>query len=158
MEDVRKSIALADRLAGITYAGLPCSAQEVPAVLRPIKMAAEIAETVRHLFRGATVNDETLGVAAIRRVGPGGNFLTDEHTLDHFLNEVRPSRLFECYGWDVGHRADWESVVERARRIAHTLMEEEPRRVLSREHEKEIDQIVQEAAAEFGVEDPYPWF
>ncbi|MGQ9663648.1 MAG: trimethylamine methyltransferase family protein [Kiritimatiellia bacterium] len=115
---------------------------------------AEIAEAVRHLLRGITVDDETLGVAAIRRVGPGGNFLTDEHTLDHFLNEVRPSRLFECYGWDVGHRVDWESVVERARRIAHTLMEEEPRRALSREQEKEIDQIAQEAAADFRSKTP----
>ena len=120
---------------------------------------AEIAEAVRHLLRDVTVDEESLGLAAIRRVGPGGNFLTDDHTLDHFLNEIRPSRLFECYAWETGHgAADWESVVERARRIAHGLMEKEPRRVLSREQEKQIDEVVQEAAAEFGVEDPYPWF
>ena len=49
MEDVRQSIVLADRLEGVTYTGLPCSAQEVPNVLRPVKMAAELARGTRKL-------------------------------------------------------------------------------------------------------------
>jgi trimethylamine---corrinoid protein Co-methyltransferase len=43
IQDVRESITLADRLDSVDYMGLPCSAQEVPATLRPIKMAAELA-------------------------------------------------------------------------------------------------------------------
>jgi len=45
--DVRESLMLADRLDQITYTGLPCSAQEVPAHLRPVLMAAELAKATR---------------------------------------------------------------------------------------------------------------
>jgi len=42
MEDVRASIRLADALPNIDLVGLPCSAQEVPATLRPVVMAGEL--------------------------------------------------------------------------------------------------------------------
>jgi trimethylamine--corrinoid protein Co-methyltransferase len=47
LEDVRESLRLADRLDQIAYTGLPCSAQEVPANLRPVVMAAELVKATR---------------------------------------------------------------------------------------------------------------
>lgn len=44
MADVRASIRLADALPNIDLVGLPCSAQEVPAALRPVAMAAELVK------------------------------------------------------------------------------------------------------------------
>jgi len=44
MADVRASIRLADALPNIDLVGLPCSAQEVPASLRPVVMAAELVK------------------------------------------------------------------------------------------------------------------
>jgi trimethylamine--corrinoid protein Co-methyltransferase len=44
MQDVRDSIRLADGLENIDLVGLPCSAQEVPAKLRPVVMAAELVK------------------------------------------------------------------------------------------------------------------
>ncbi|MBN1396162.1 MAG: trimethylamine methyltransferase family protein [Pirellulales bacterium] len=44
MDDVRRSIHLADRLEAIDYTGLPVSDQETPGPLRPVKMAAELAK------------------------------------------------------------------------------------------------------------------
>ncbi|MHB0877754.1 MAG: trimethylamine methyltransferase family protein [Anaerolineae bacterium] len=44
MQDVRDSIRLADALPNIDMVGLPCSAQEVPAKLRPVVMAAELVK------------------------------------------------------------------------------------------------------------------
>jgi len=43
MDDVRRSISLANRLDDIDYTGLPVSDQETPTPLRPVAMAAEIA-------------------------------------------------------------------------------------------------------------------
>ena len=118
---------------------------------------AEIANAVRHMLRAVELNEDELALDAIARVGPDGNFLTDPHTLDHIMNEVRPSKLFECYAWDAGHGEGWKSVVERAREIAFGHMDGEPDRVLTRSQEDEINEIVKEAAGKLGVEDPCPW-
>jgi trimethylamine--corrinoid protein Co-methyltransferase len=118
---------------------------------------AEIAQAVRRMLRAVTVDDDTLALEAIERVGPDGNFLADPHTLDHLMTEIRPSRLFECYGWDEGHRDGWRSVVDRAREIARKHMDAEPRRVLSPSREADIAEIVKDAAGRLGVEDPCPW-
>jgi trimethylamine--corrinoid protein Co-methyltransferase len=44
LQDVRDSIRLADALDNIDLVGLPCSASEVPAALRPVVMAAELVK------------------------------------------------------------------------------------------------------------------
>ncbi|MFH1928317.1 MAG: trimethylamine methyltransferase family protein [Chloroflexota bacterium] len=44
LQDVRNSIRLADALEHIDLVGLPCSAQDVPAKLRPIVMVAELVK------------------------------------------------------------------------------------------------------------------
>jgi trimethylamine--corrinoid protein Co-methyltransferase len=44
LQDVRDSIRLADALENIDLVGLPCSAAEVPANLRPVVMAAELVK------------------------------------------------------------------------------------------------------------------
>jgi len=49
LEDVRKSLKLADRLDQITYTGLPVAAQEIPVGIRPVVMAAELAKATMKL-------------------------------------------------------------------------------------------------------------
>jgi trimethylamine--corrinoid protein Co-methyltransferase len=61
LKDVRESLKLADKLDEIAYTGLPCSAQEVPAHLRPVVMAAELVKATRkyggiETFRGQEVS------------------------------------------------------------------------------------------------------
>jgi len=118
---------------------------------------AEIARCVRNMLKTIEVNDDTLALEAIGRVGPGGDFLADPHTLDHLMNEVQPSNLFECYGWDTGHGEGFKPVVDRAREVAWAQMDAEPNRVLTKSQESEINEIVKEAAGHLGVEDPEPW-
>ncbi len=118
---------------------------------------AEIAQAVRHMLGQIAVNDDTLALDAITRVGAGGNFLNDDHTLDHFSGEIRTSQLFECCAWETAHAANRQSVAERARQIAAGHMHADPSRVLTRDQEKAIAEIVKEAADELGVEDPAPW-
>jgi trimethylamine--corrinoid protein Co-methyltransferase len=57
-------------------------------------LSDEIIGMVKRMLRGIPVDPETLAVEAIDRVGPGGHFLTDEHTLAHFRSEFwRPGLL-----------------------------------------------------------------
>jgi trimethylamine---corrinoid protein Co-methyltransferase len=48
----------------------------------------EIADSILRFLRGVEVNEETLALEAIDSVGPAGNFLAEEHTYQHFRNEV----------------------------------------------------------------------
>jgi trimethylamine---corrinoid protein Co-methyltransferase len=66
IEDVRESIRLADALDNITFIGLPVSAQEFPAVMRPVVMAAELVKHTRKL--GGIETFDRLDVEFISRI------------------------------------------------------------------------------------------
>ena len=54
----------------------------------------EVLYMVNQYMRGIPVNDETLALELIDRIGPGGNYLREEHTLKYFRG-VWYSRLFD---------------------------------------------------------------
>jgi len=54
----------------------------------------EVLCMVNQYMRGLPVNDETLAVEIVDKVGPGGHYLNEEHTLRHF-RDVWYSRLFD---------------------------------------------------------------
>ncbi|MCJ7715425.1 MAG: trimethylamine methyltransferase family protein [Anaerolineales bacterium] len=74
--------------------------------------------------RGIEVNDETLALDAIDRVGPGNHFLMDEHTMRYFRTEhLFPSKVINRQGRD-----EWESdgskdARTRAQEIARDILE-----------------------------------
>lgn len=49
-----------------------------------IVLVHEVIQMLTHYMNGIPVNDENLALELIERVGPGGQFLTEEHTLHHF--------------------------------------------------------------------------
>lgn len=53
-----------------------------------IVMDCELWRNVLRAWRGIKVDKDTLGFEAIARVGPGGYFMKDMHTLKHFKSEV----------------------------------------------------------------------
>jgi trimethylamine--corrinoid protein Co-methyltransferase len=47
----------------------------------------EIIGMVQHLLKGINVNEDTLAFEIIKSVGPSGNFVAEDHTIQHMLNE-----------------------------------------------------------------------
>jgi len=47
----------------------------------------EILGAVRRILAGIDVNEDTLAVSRIEKVGPGGNFVTDDHTVEYMMKE-----------------------------------------------------------------------
>lgn len=86
----------------------------------------EIVGMAMRVLRGIEVTEETMGVDAIGRVGPGGHFLLDAHTLQFMRSEL--------YDPLIAHRANrsmWEADGRpnaRARAIAQVerLLSEHP--------------------------------
>ncbi len=58
------------------------------AALEQVILDVEEWEQAKAYLRRFKVNEETLGFDAIKKVGPGGNFLGTKHTLEHFREEI----------------------------------------------------------------------
>jgi len=67
-------------------------------------MSDEIIGMVKRIMRGIVVDDEHLAGHVIDKVGPGGNFLAEDHTLAHFRKEFWQPRLI-----DRSRREAWEA-------------------------------------------------
>jgi trimethylamine--corrinoid protein Co-methyltransferase len=55
----------------------------------------ELVRMIKHVLRGITVDDETLAVEVIREAGYGGSFLSADHTVRHFRQELYFPSLFQ---------------------------------------------------------------
>ena len=92
---------------------------------------------LRRLMRGIEVTDDTLGMDAIMRVGPGGNYLIDEHTLKHFKTEYWTPRTANRHvrnAWKMKGAPD-----------AHELARERARRIIADHRAEPLDpKLVQE--------------
>jgi trimethylamine--corrinoid protein Co-methyltransferase len=54
----------------------------------------DIVDSVNHFMEGIPVTEETLALDVIHRVGPGGHYLQDNHTMNHF-RKIKYSEIFE---------------------------------------------------------------
>lgn len=59
--------------------------------LELVAFCDEIIEWVRRYTRKLEISEETLALDLIDQVGPDGNFLDSEHTLEHVRDEWRPN-------------------------------------------------------------------
>lgn len=80
-----------------------------------IVLTAELISMMRRFTDGFALDADALALEAIQTVGPGGNFLTDEHTLRHF-REFWQSSL-----WDRRRLDDW--VAAGSKRLGDRLRE-----------------------------------
>lgn len=49
---------------------------------------------IKFLTRGLEITPETLALDLIEKVGPGGHFLSEQHTMDHFRSQMHFTRMF----------------------------------------------------------------
>lgn len=55
--------------------------------LEALVMADEVIGMVRNIVKGIRIDDESLALDVIDKVGPGGNFLAEDHTFQNFKKE-----------------------------------------------------------------------
>ena len=99
----------------------------------------EILYMVDQFMGGIDINDETLALEMIDRIGPGGHYLYEEHTLRHYKN-VWYSDLFDRTIYDIWLERGSKHFDERLREKTIRLMEHQPA-PLSDEVIKEFDQM-----------------
>ena len=105
----------------------------------------EFIGQVRRMMEGIRVDKEYLAVDCIKRVGPGGHFLGDDHTLDHFRENWQPDltdrKTYEDWK-DQGAKRMGQLAKEKIRKIIETHQPEP----LLPEVDAKIDKILEIAA------------
>ena len=90
-----------------------------------IVLVNEVLHMVNQYVLGVPVNEETLAVDLINRVGPGKHYLQTGHTLKHF-REIWYSGLFDRSVYDVWLGQGGKHFAERLRERTLEVMEHQP--------------------------------
>ena len=61
--------------------------------LEQLVVSNEVIGMVRRITQGFEINEETLALDLIDQVGPGGEYLTSQHTLKHFKQNWFPDLI-----------------------------------------------------------------
>ena len=91
--------------------------------LEMVVIMDEIIDQLRRFQRGIPVNDDELGLDVIQEVGPGGQFLTHEHTLRHFQSTQWRPRLICRDGYEKWEESGSRSLLDRARQRLPKILE-----------------------------------
>jgi trimethylamine--corrinoid protein Co-methyltransferase len=104
----------------------------------------EICGMVSRALRGIRINDETLATDIIDAVGPGGQFLTQKHTLEHLKKEHYITTLVNREKRDKWEAAGSKDLWETARQEAKKILKEHQPEPLDRDVEEELKRIIKE--------------
>jgi trimethylamine--corrinoid protein Co-methyltransferase len=115
----------------------------------PIQMIidSDLISALRHTLRGFEVDDGTLALDVIEKIGPGGSFLATEHTVKHMRSELWEPMVWTSDAYQATVGEDIKSDVERALERWRDLMSEpdlEPG--ISEETERRLQAVVDRAA------------
>ncbi len=89
--------------------------------LEQLVLDAEIVDYIQRVMRPFPVNDASIHMDMLSRVGPAGNYLKEKHTLLHFREALWSSRLLLREGFVEG-RPNEERVRARAKARARDLL------------------------------------
>ena len=103
----------------------------------------EIISQTRRFTEGVRIDDEALALDVIHDVGPGGEFLSHDHTMDHW-RELWLPQVFNRQRLDTWKESGGFSVNQKLREITITLMEEHQVEPLPESVEQEIESILSE--------------
>jgi trimethylamine--corrinoid protein Co-methyltransferase len=127
--------------ANIVFASAGWLEGGLSASFEKLILDAEILQLMIKSMDGITVNDDTIGLDAIREVGPGGHFFGSEHTLARYKTAFYQPILTDT--------RNYETWVEQGRDNAETRANGLWKQLL-REYEKPpIDIAVEEELGEF---------
>ncbi len=114
--------------------------------LEQLVMDDEIVGMVKRFMQGIKVEDETLALDVVDKVGPGGHFLGEKHTLDNFKKETWFPTLINRMrhdGWQ--KMAGGTSMGDRVREKLQQIIQDHKPEPLSDEKGQKIEEILARA-------------
>ena len=104
----------------------------------------EIIGMAKRLYRGVTFDEEAFAFDVIKKVGPGGNFLMEEHTANHFRETWNPN-LIDRYGYATWEANGSKDMTERAVEKMQEILENHQPVPLAAEVKDAVDAVLNKA-------------
>ena len=112
--------------------------------LESLLLGNDIISAVSHFTDGIEVNEETLALDVIDKVGPEGNFLSEENTAKFLKQEGWYSQLLNKKRFQAWKADGSKTVNQRLEEKAHQIIEEDVSPLISNDEMKELDKIIAE--------------
>ena len=119
------------------------------AALDKLVLDAETYEHARAYLRRFEVNDDTLALDIIHKVGPGGHFLDTKHTLAHFKKEIWSRELSDTFILDPAAKG---SFIEKAQAKVREILATHRAPLIEEAVDKEMNRIIEDAERDIGGE------
>jgi trimethylamine--corrinoid protein Co-methyltransferase len=108
-------------------------------------MSDEVISMVKRILRGVQVDPAHLALDVIDRVGPGGHYLMDDHTLEHFRNEFWMPGLLDRTNWEVWQANGAKTLGQRVHEKVLELIESYEPVAMPETVERQLERIVARA-------------
>jgi len=109
----------------------------------------EVMEYVKRIARGFEVAASKVAADVVNKVGPGGNFLAEEHTVRHFRQELwLPGAAWTRQSWDEWYNSGAGSIAERIKEQVRRILATHQVEPIQQDLSREIDRIVEYARGE----------
>jgi trimethylamine--corrinoid protein Co-methyltransferase len=112
-------------------------------------MCDEYIGQVRRMMEGIRVDRESLAVEVIKRVGPGGHFLGDDHTFEHFRENWEPD-LTDRRTHEAWHSRGATSMGQRAKEKIKKILGSHQPNPISQEADVAIEAVLDRAQRRSG--------
>lgn len=83
----------------------------------------EIIGMIQRILSGIKVNEDTTAFDVIEQVGPGGNFVTEEHTIDNMMDEFFYPNLGVRCNFDIWEEKGRPDMLSRAKDLVREILE-----------------------------------
>jgi len=118
--------------------------------IEQIVICDEIIAYTKQFRKEVEVNEETLALDVINKIGPDGDFISSKHTLKHFREDWYP-KLFERRNYEGWKKAGGKTMRQRAQEKALDILEHHTPEPLPLDTQNALNQIVAEADASLKV-------
>lgn len=107
-----------------------------------VLLADEIIEMIKYMLRPLDFNDETVALKVMDRVGPGGNFLMEDHTAENFKRTLWFPRFLDRNVYEMWKRDGSKDLRAKLNERAKSIFESHRPQGLSEEVIRSIHDIV----------------
>ena len=93
----------------------------------------EVIGMVHRILAGINVNEDTLAFDVIQQVGPGGNFVAEDHTIEHMMDEFFYPELSVRCSFDIWEEQGQPDMLRRAKETVNRILEEGKEGIMEQE-------------------------
>jgi len=105
----------------------------------------EVAGALLRIKRGIDVDDESLALNLVDKIGPGGGFIGTRHTMEHTKKDIWRPVLSDRNIYDSWLKLGAKDMRAKAKERVAGILEEHDVPPLEKEQKRDIDRILQDA-------------